>query len=137
MMASNEANAAKSIKNELKMVFPGVKFSVTSDSFSMGNSVNISWTDGPTTEVVDKIVKKYQYGHFNGMEDIYEFSNMIKELPQAKFVMTNRHMSDETEEKIREELKIAKEDMARYNESRQEWNNTLVYRKFIKMDLRI
>ena len=26
------------------------------------------------------------YGHFNGMEDIYEYSSIIESLPQVKFV---------------------------------------------------
>jgi hypothetical protein len=33
----------------------------------------------------------YQYGHFNGMEDIYEYSSMIPDLPQVKFVQISYH----------------------------------------------
>lgn len=89
------AQAAHTIKAELKKEFPGIKFSVSSDTYSMGNSVRISWTDGPTTSQVEKICDKYQYGHFNGMEDIYEFSNNRADIPQAKYVQYSRHQSEE------------------------------------------
>ena len=63
--------AAKNIHIELKAEFPGVKFSVTSKSYSMGNSINVDWTDGPTEKQVDEIISKYQYGSFNGQDDCY------------------------------------------------------------------
>src|SRR5574343_581629 len=50
---SSHAAAAKGIREELKKTFPGIKFSVISDSYSMGDSVHINWTDGPTTGEVD------------------------------------------------------------------------------------
>jgi len=90
------AQAAAAIREELKTKFKGVKFSVTSDNFSMGNSVHISWTDGPTEDEVSAITSKYQYGHFNGMEDIYEYSNSREDIPQAKFVSEHRKQSEET-----------------------------------------
>jgi hypothetical protein len=92
---STAANCAAAIREELKNVFPGVKFSVKSDNFSMGNSVHVSYIDGPTTDQVDQIIGKYQYGHFNGMEDIYEYSNSREDIPQAKYVSSHRKISDE------------------------------------------
>ena len=91
---SSHAGAAAAIKAELKAAFPGIKFSVTSDSFSMGDSVHISWTDGPTTEEVKAISGKYQYGHFNGMEDIYEHTNRREDIPQSKYVSESRSKSE-------------------------------------------
>jgi len=90
------AQAAAAIREELKTKFKGVKFSVTSENFSMGNSVNITWTDGPTEDEVQEITGKYQYGHFNGMEDIYEYSNRREDIPQAKYVSEHRKQSEET-----------------------------------------
>ena len=75
---TGSAQCAAAIRTELKTKFPDCKFSVTSENFSGGDSVHISWKDGPTTKQVDSIVNKYQYGHFNGMEDIYEYSNNIE-----------------------------------------------------------
>jgi hypothetical protein len=93
---STAANCSAAIKEELKKVFPGVKFNVTSSNFSGGNSVDVRWNDGPTEDQVNSIIKKYQYGSFNGMEDIYEYSNTREDIPQAKYVHGQRSMSEET-----------------------------------------
>jgi hypothetical protein len=92
---STHAQAAKLIRQELKQQFPITKFSVTSKSYSGGNSIDVDWVDGPTTKAVETIINKYQYGHFNGMEDIYEYSNTRKDIPQVKFVFVHRTISDE------------------------------------------
>lgn len=98
---SSHAAAAKAMKAELSTLFQGIKFSCKSESFSGGNSVNVDWHDGPTSEEVDKIIRKYQYGHFNGMEDIYEDTNRRNDIPQVKYVSTSRHESPETEEALK------------------------------------
>lgn len=90
------AQVAAAIRRVLALAFPGVKFRVTSENFSMGNAVDIHWTDGPTSASVDALVSVYQYGHFDGMTDCYEYSNRHKDMPQAKYVHATRHMSDET-----------------------------------------
>jgi hypothetical protein len=93
---STSANCAAAIREELKIAFPGIKFGVTSSNFSMGNSVSIKWMDGPTHEQVTDITSKYQYGHFDGMNDIYENSNTRDDIPQSKYVSESRSMSPET-----------------------------------------
>ena len=94
IVKSPHAAAAQAIRQDLKKAFPSVKFRVRSDSFSMGNSVDVSWTDGPTRSDVDRIIGRYQYGHFDGMQDLYEYSNRRDDLPQAKYVSGSRSMSD-------------------------------------------
>lgn len=89
------AKASKAIKAELKKEFPNVKFSVKSSNFSMGDSVNISWIDGPTSDKVEAITSKYQYGHFNGMDDIYENTNDRSDIPQSKYVHCARTITKE------------------------------------------
>lgn len=64
---------AKNLKYELTEKYPGVKFSVTSESFSGGDAIDVRWYGGPSREDVDKIAKKYQEGHFDGMIDLYEY----------------------------------------------------------------
>jgi hypothetical protein len=66
---------AANIRLQLKRTFPGIKFSVTSDVYSGGDSISVRWSMGPTTKEVEAITAKYQEGHFNGMEDIYENDN--------------------------------------------------------------
>jgi hypothetical protein len=46
-MKTSSALCASVIKKELKKVFPNTTFSVKSDNFSMGDAVNIYYTDGP------------------------------------------------------------------------------------------
>lgn len=59
----------KNIRAELKATFPGHKFSVTSER----SSIYIRWELGPSTKEVEAVTDKYSMGHFNGMEDIYEY----------------------------------------------------------------
>lgn len=138
---SAHAQCAKEIRQDLKKAFPGVKFSVRSDTFSMGNSVDVSWTDGPTDEAVSAIVRKYQYGHFDGMVDMYEYSNKREDIAQVKFVQTHRTMSDEIRDKIIKSHndKFCEEgqinDINAWNNDAQCWNSTLIYRYFNKLDL--
>jgi len=107
---SGQARAAKNLKNELKIAFPLVNFSVRSESFSMGNAIRVSWSNGPTGEEVDNIAKKYQYGNFNGMEDIYEHDSSAKGeaidrvLGRSKYVSTSRTVSKEITEAVGREL---------------------------------
>lgn len=93
---SIHAESAKAIRKELKRAFPLTKFSVTSSTYSGGNSVAVEWVDGPTSEEVGNVAYKYQYGHFNGMEDIYEHTNRRDDLPQVKYVQVRRQVSEET-----------------------------------------
>lgn len=93
--ASTAANCAAAIRAELKVNFPGVRFTVKSENYSGGNSVRVAWTDGPTTKMIDDVINKYQYGHFNGMDDIYEYTNSREDIAQAKYVSSSRTISEE------------------------------------------
>ncbi len=101
---SIHAEAAKSIRKELKKVFPLTKFSVTSQTYSDGNSVHVEWINGPISEEVGKMVYKYQYGHFNAMEDIYENTNRRDDLSQVKYVQVRREVSEEIKQEVFENL---------------------------------
>jgi hypothetical protein len=90
---SNQALAASAIRRELKAAFPTVAFRVTSKGYSMGDHVDVRWTDGPTTNQVDSLIGKYQYGSFDGMIDLYEYTNVRDDIPQTKYVMTSRDIS--------------------------------------------
>jgi hypothetical protein len=97
--------AAKNIRIELANAFPRTKFSVTSKSYSMGDSVSVNWTDGPTTKKVDAIVNKYVAGSFDGMTDSYTYHSGDRRHGTAKYIHTNRHQSDTAVAKAIEELK--------------------------------
>ena len=51
---------AKNLRLALKQRFPLVKFSVTSQSYSMGTSIKVCWMDGATTEQVKKITNPFE-----------------------------------------------------------------------------
>lgn len=90
--------AATNIRRMLKAAFPGVKFSVRSESFSGGNSIDIRWTDGPRVADVDAIVDPFSAGSFNGMDDSYTYktSPWTELFGSAKYVHSHRDYSDET-----------------------------------------
>jgi hypothetical protein len=102
MAHSNQALAAQAIRKELKAM--GIKASVKSKGYSMGDSVDVTLLNDPTPSVVAAVkdmTAKYQYGHFNGMEDIYEYSNCNDDLPQTKHLFVNVDYSDELRAKVK------------------------------------
>lgn len=88
--------AAKNCRIELKAAFPGVKFSVRTSRFSGGDSIDVQWTDGPTSDQVSSIVDRYSAGHFNGLDDSYNYSDSAwtAAFGDAKYVKTKRDDSD-------------------------------------------
>lgn len=102
---SEHARCAKAIRAELKKLFPETKFSVTSQTYSGGDSVRVSWTDGVQQEVITELTRKYQYGSFDGMTDCYNYDNKNADLPQAKYIQTSRHMSEQYFQEYFEHIK--------------------------------
>jgi len=88
--------ASKNAKAELKAAFPGIKFSVKTSRFSGGDSMYVSWIDGPNTAQVDAIVNKYKSGNFDGMTDCYDYNttDWNEAFGDAKYVSTSREYSD-------------------------------------------
>ncbi len=67
------ADVAVCLRATLARTFPGVKFSVRSD-----RSLNVSWTDGPSTKAVEAIAKCYSFEGFDGMIDMrYSISRWL------------------------------------------------------------
>jgi len=93
------AEGAKGLKAELKKRWPKVKFSVVSKTYSMGDSISVSWNNGPLMKEVERITCKYEEGWFDGMTDSYNYEptlivdsadGKLKNLGGAKFVHTTR-----------------------------------------------
>lgn len=91
--AGYEKHAASNMRIELKKVFPGVKFSVTSTN----SSVRISWEDGPCERAVARIANRHKGGHFDGMTDSYvsEKSPWAEAFGCADYIFTERNFSDD------------------------------------------
>lgn len=96
---SSHAAGAANIRRHLKKVFPGVKFSVRSSSFSGGDSIDVSWTLGPTRDEVEAIIDLYQDSDFDGMQDISNLRDTV--FPEifggAKYVNGSRDCSEAIE----------------------------------------
>lgn len=94
---SPHALGAANIKKHLSVAFRGVAFSVTSDIFSGGNSIDVRWKDGPTTKAVNDITDRYQTSDFDGMQDISVSRGAV--FPEifggAKYVFEHRDFSPE------------------------------------------
>ena len=78
----NRVAAASMIKQYVKAKYPGVVCSVKSDIYSGGSSTRAYLSDKYGAPVADNIYKDvkrfgdlFEYGSFNGMEDIYEYNN--------------------------------------------------------------
>ena len=92
---SEHARAAKMIRQELKK--NGIKARVNASSYAGGSSIRVVLSNEipAVVDAVKSYVGDYQMGHFNGMEDIYEYSNNNKSLPQVKFVFVENSLSDD------------------------------------------
>lgn len=64
------AETAKLIRKALAKAFPGYKFSVRSNTYSGGASIDVGWVDGPPASVVDAVVSGFAGGRFDGMIDM-------------------------------------------------------------------
>lgn len=64
------AETAKLVRKALKQTFPATKFSVVSHVYSMGASIRVRWTDGPTAKRVDEVVGVFSGAGFDGMIDL-------------------------------------------------------------------
>jgi hypothetical protein len=106
--------AAKNIRQELKAAFKGVKFSVRTSRFSMGDSISVSWKNGPKAEDVEEIADKYQKGRFDGMQDMYEYSNAEFNNVHGgtKYVSCNRELSENLREEVTELIRERYTDAA-------------------------
>ncbi len=97
---SDHAAAGKLIRAELKK--QGIKASVRGQAYAGGDSItvkiDVQQADRvlvpATQQAIEAFCNQFQMGHFNGMEDIYEYSNNIEELPQVKFVFIDFNYGD-------------------------------------------
>lgn len=106
----------ENIRTELRRNWPSVKFSVRYKSFSGGDEYLISWTDGPTTKQVDRIVDKYGDMHPDtySMGDYWDcVPSIFNELfGSVGYISTSRDKSDKAIKQLMAEHNIA-EDEAR------------------------
>ena len=87
--------AAKNLRIELARAFPGVRFSVKTSRFSMGDSIRVRWLDGPTVGQVEPIANRYEGGAYDSERDLYVYHrNAWREVfGWAKYVHVDRQDS--------------------------------------------
>lgn len=103
---SEHARAAKLIRQELKK--HGIPASVRSESYSGGSSIRVSM-DNQLPAVVKKVeayVAQFEMGHFDGMIDLYEMSNVRNDIPQVKFVFVNNSWSAEWKQRAWDYIRL-------------------------------
>lgn len=137
---SQSALAAKSIRSILKKEYPDVTFSVKCDNFANGSSVDVYWTDGIPEKEIDSFIRQYEYGTFDGMTDSYNYDNR-KDMPQAKYCMTHRTISEAVYQQAYEHAKahyvfIAGLGIDDYIKNGNGTVRNFLWRKLNQMDLR-
>ena len=97
-MREDVKEAAERLHQELKEKFPKTKFSVRIDRYSMGEAINVFWTNGVASDKVDEVLKKY--------EDIHTDPTTAEILCGGnRYVHRHRTVMDEIREKVMEEVK--------------------------------
>lgn len=95
MASTRHAEVATLIRRELKK--HGIPGKVRSRTASMMTAVDVYLDDQlpATVQAIREHCAQYQYGHFDGMQDLYENSNTRDDIPQVKFISINNRVSDE------------------------------------------
>ena len=68
--ADTKATAA-ALRQALRTMFPGTRFSVRMDRGSAYGWLNVSWVDGPTDADVRQVARRFESSRFSGMDDSY------------------------------------------------------------------
>ena len=89
------AETAKLLRQALKERFPTTRFSVRSKTYSGGSSIDIEWTDGPTTTAVDALKAHFEGATFDGMIDLKSYLPAVAHNGEvvkmgADFIFTHR-----------------------------------------------
>lgn len=138
-----KANGRKTtslVKKMLKDKF-NINCSVQSSTYSMGSSINISYDLGPDQKIIDSLLSGLQYGHFNGMEDIYENNSDHQgivydgyQLEEFKFCFVRQQISNELNAKLKDlYLGVMGNDMEDYKKD-QEFYRHFKVKNFITQD---
>lgn len=97
--------AVKNLRTLLAHEFPGVKFSVKK-AYKIGDSVDVTYIDGPTSGRVSELAGLFEGERFNGYEDMTEdvvtdFNTLFGALG---YVYVKREYSEEVKNEIRKQV---------------------------------
>jgi Large polyvalent protein associated domain 29 len=103
------AQTAKLVRSALRAQFPGVKLRVRSRTYAGGASIDVTWTDGPTTSQVRAVTCLYEGASFDGMADLKNYHDTLLADEHghvervhlgADFIHCNRHISQHTYDQV-------------------------------------
>jgi len=125
---------AKLLRMTLKETFPGVRFSVRIARHSLCESVNVSWTDGPTSKEVNTVLDVYRDQDGSRMDDSPIWRcNVLDDEPVrfGCFVHGSRHHSDLFVLSVKANLESLTEQeleafMAQLSDHQREYPHTVV-----------
>lgn len=101
---STHAHVASLIKKELQARYPLVEWRVKSAIFAGGDSVDVNYTDGPTSHDVQSICDKYVNSNFDAMTDCSNYEKPGYGGEGVRFASANRHYSKEATDASRARL---------------------------------
>jgi hypothetical protein len=101
---SEHAHVAQLIKKELRERYPLTEWRVKSSIFAGGDSVDVSYTDGPTSHQVQEMLDKYVNSTFDCMTDCSNYVEPNYGGSGVRFASANRHYSKEAEDVARARL---------------------------------
>jgi hypothetical protein len=114
-----DTEAARIIRKALKESFPGVKFGVRCEKYSMGSSIYVSWTDGPSESDARAVLDWFRGQEGTRMDDspIRRVHALDGEpISWGSYVFMSRDHSDKFKA-------LTKAAMAKLtDEQRQAWN---------------
>jgi hypothetical protein len=89
----------------------------------MGSSINVKIKQDVSPAALEKIrafCSQYQYGHFDGSIDLYEYSNSRDDIPQVSYVFVEVDYSDEIKQAARDYI-AGISGIESYERDRYEW----------------
>ena len=104
-------DTAKHVRTALKEAFPGIKFSVRTNTYAGGASIDVNWTDGPARTAVDTVT-----GWFEGkgpMDETDYCPSINRQFNgqqvhfHADYIHTTRNISEDTQDALSAELAAA------------------------------
>lgn len=87
------AEVARLVRAALKESFPEIKFSVRSNTYSMGASITVMWDDGPSEHQVESVTAVFSGSRFDGMDDLKTSVKHVVDGAVVRFAADSIHVS--------------------------------------------